>query len=212
MVQHKTIKSRRQQNREAIINDVIAIAREMMRKDGVAALSFNAIARELGIKPPSLYTYFDSKNAIYDAVFRQGFIEFEAMMRNRPDKGGTFVEGFRSAIRAYMQFAFENPELFYLMFERPVPDFEPSEESMQVSLSALAYSREEFGELIRSADIHPDMRLEEAQDILITFTHGLTALHMANHPDLPIGEGRFGKLIDHIVRMVMQAWKNPEMK
>ena len=50
-----TIEQRRRQKRKEIIEDIIRIARSMMQADGAASLSFNAIARQLGIKPPSLY-------------------------------------------------------------------------------------------------------------------------------------------------------------
>ena len=75
-----TLEERRQQSHDQMVNDILLIAREMMQADGVAALSFNAIARRLGMKPPSLYTYFDSKHAIYDALFRMGFEVFDSKM------------------------------------------------------------------------------------------------------------------------------------
>ncbi len=64
-----------------MIDNILSIAREMMRADGVAALSLNGIARRLGMTPPALYTYFDSKHAIYDALFKIGFEEFGRRMR-----------------------------------------------------------------------------------------------------------------------------------
>lgn len=202
-----TAKQRRKRNHDEMVADILAIAREMMRAEGVAALSFNAIARRLGMKPPSLYTYFDSKHAIYDALFRQGFETFARLMAERPDHDADFERSFRSALTAYMRFALENPELFQLMFERPVPGFVPSEESMTVSLNTLEKSRRELAQIIASGQINPGMSAEKAGDLAIVFMHGLAALHLANHPDLPMGEGRFGSLIDEAVQLFVQAWK-----
>ncbi|MFQ6029141.1 MAG: TetR/AcrR family transcriptional regulator, partial [Dehalococcoidia bacterium] len=61
---------RRERNRQEVISNALEIARLLMRENGVAALSFNEIARRLGMKPPSLYAYFSSKMAIYDGLFR----------------------------------------------------------------------------------------------------------------------------------------------
>lgn len=204
MTQHKTIKSRRQQSRERIIEDVLQIAREMMQKDGVGALSFSAIARELGIKPPSLYTYFDSKYAIYDALFRRGFLLFREMMQDV--EGETFEEKLICALRTYMTFAHENPDLFQIMFQRPIPDFEPSEESMAVSLATLQESQAVIDEMFEAESIEPGIPANQAHDLIIAMMHGLTALKMANHPDLPIEEGRFGSIIEHAAKVFTTAW------
>ena len=206
MTKHKSLKERRKQNREAIIEDVLEIARDMMKKDGVGALSFNAIARELGIKPPSLYTYFASKNAIYDMIFRQGFEEFERVMEAEIDITASVDSTIKRVIRSYMQFAYDNPDLFQLMFERPVPDFVPSEESMAISLAVLQRSRATMARFIQDNALDPKIPLDQANDLLIVMMHGLTALHMANHPELPVGEGRFGKVIDSAADLIINAW------
>jgi len=46
-------------------------------------------------------------------------------------------------------------------------------------------------------------------DLIIAVTHGLTALHMANEPHLPVGEGRFGSLIPAAVSLFEKAWTQP---
>lgn len=205
----QTAGERRQQYREAIIEDTLTIAREMMRKDGVAALSFNAIARRLGMKPPSLYTYFDSKNNIYDELFRRGFLEFTRCMDERPCQDGPLRENLTSAMQTYMRFAQENPDLYQLMFQRPVPDFVPSDESMAVSLAALEKARTQFAGILESGELAFDIPVEEALDLHIALQHGLTELHLANNPELPVGEGRFGKLVPQAVQLILDAWCKP---
>jgi hypothetical protein len=51
------------------------------------------------------------------------------------------------------------------------------------------------------------MPVEEANDLTIALMHGLTELHLANHPNLPIGEGRFGKLVTRAVDLLLAAWQ-----
>jgi AcrR family transcriptional regulator len=201
-----TARQRRRQYREEVIEDILAIAREMMQQDGVAALSFNAIARRLGMQPPSLYTYFDSKHAIYDALFRHGFIEFGRRMDERPDQDGPLRANLQSAMETYLRFAQENPDLYQLMFQRPVPDFVPSEASMAVSLSLLARAQAQMGQVIERGEIETRLPSAEAVDLFIAFQHGLTELHLANNPELPVGQGRFGKLIPQAVQMFLEAW------
>lgn len=199
--------TRRQQVREETIEKILAIAREEMQAEGVAALSLGTIARRLGMRTPSLYTYFDSKNAIYDQLFRRGFVEFGRYMDERPDQAGTLRQNLYSAMTTYMRFAQENPDLYQLMFQRPVPGFAPSEESMAVSLTRLEMARSQFAYIWESGEIKTDLPFEEARDLYIAFQHGLTELHLANNPELPVGEGRFGKLINQAVQMILDAWQ-----
>ncbi|HXF64656.1 MAG TPA: TetR/AcrR family transcriptional regulator [Caldilineaceae bacterium] len=202
-----TVKQRRRRYRDAIIEDILRIAREQMRKEGVAALSFNAIARRLGMRPPSLYNYFDSKNAIYDELFRRGFLEFGRRMEERPCQDAPLRENLQSVMKTYMRFAQENPDLYQLMFQRPVPDFAPSEASMAVSLSLLETARAQLAQMLQSEELSLTIPLEEACDLFIALQHGLTELHLANNPELPAGEGRFGKLIPLAVQMILNAWQ-----
>lgn len=202
-----TPEDRRQRNRQEMIDNILAIAREMMQADGVAALSFNAIARRLGMTPPALYTYFDSKHAIYDALFRLGFEKFREMIHRETQKADTTYEHLRNAIVVHARFAQENPDLSQLMMQRPVPGFVPSDESMAVSLSVLQEGSDWLEEVIRKADIVPDMPLEEARDLLFATIHGLTSLHLANNPELPVGQGRFGKLTDQAAKLFFDAWQ-----
>lgn len=51
------------------IAEIVDVAIEVMGENGVAGLSLGEVARRVGIRPPSLYVYFDSKNAVYDAVY-----------------------------------------------------------------------------------------------------------------------------------------------
>ena len=202
-----TLKQRRRRYRDEIIEDVLSIAREMMRKDGVAALSFNEIARRLGMQPPSLYHYFESKNAIYDELFRRGFEAFGRAMAERPGQDGTVREKLHSAMETYIRFAQEHSDLYQLMFQRPVPEFVPSEASMAASLATLGTARAQFAETLQSGELALDVPVEQALDLVIALQHGLTELHLANNPQLRVGEGRLGKLITQAVEMILGAWQ-----
>lgn len=200
-------RTRRERVRLETIEKIIDIARDEMRANGVAALSLGAIARRLGMRTPSLYTYFDSKNALYDELFRRGFEAFARRMDERPATEGPLAANLRSALTTYMRFAQENPDLYQLMFQRPVPDFVPSERSMAVSLGALARSEAQLRAALAQGEATIDIAPAAARDLVIATMHGLTELHLANNPELPVGEGRFGSLIDAAVQLFIDAWR-----
>ena len=123
----------RQRKRDAMIARIMDTARSIMRTEGVAALSMQELARQLNLRAPSLYNYFSSKMDLYDALFRLGFTLFGEHMAQATQNAQNWQEEIQLTIEAYMRFALQNPELYQLCFERPVPGFTPSAESMQVS-------------------------------------------------------------------------------
>src|SRR5277367_5249075 len=60
------------QRREAKVAAIVASAWKLAREHGIAGVSLHALAREVGMRQPSLYGYFDSKLALYDAMFADG--------------------------------------------------------------------------------------------------------------------------------------------
>src|SRR5262245_31752917 len=63
---------RRAARREAAKAEILDAAWALVREHGLAALSLRDLAARVGMRAPSLYQYFPSKHAIYDAMFAQG--------------------------------------------------------------------------------------------------------------------------------------------
>src|SRR5215212_4955610 len=123
----------RENRREAAIATILEAAWELARRDGVAGLSLSEVARQVGMKPPSLYSYFDSKAALYDAMFADGYREYVSRDINAIPPGATLQEALASGIRRFVEFAVEDPARYQLLFQRTVPGFVPSEPSMAVA-------------------------------------------------------------------------------
>src|ERR1700709_2215245 len=116
---------RRHQRRRETIEQVLDIAVEVMADQGVAGLTLGEAARRMGIRPPSLYGYFDGKNALYDALFERGWRELSAAMHEGAGSDDLVAELFRRSA-AFARWAVEHPAYAPLMFWRPVPGFVPS--------------------------------------------------------------------------------------
>ena len=50
---------------------LVSTAWEIVREVGLGGLSLRDLARRAGITTPTVYAYFESKNAIYDAMFKE---------------------------------------------------------------------------------------------------------------------------------------------
>lgn len=195
----------RQHKRDLMTARILQTAREIMREEGVAALSLQELARRLDLRAPSLYNYYSSKMDLYDALFRLGFTLFGQHMAAATLGAPGWQDELRLNFEGYMRFALQNPELYQLCFERPVPGFTPSAQSMQLSLNMLHQAYGRMAELLTAIDV--GLNEQQTTDLLIAIMHGLAALHLANEPDLPVGEGRFGSLIPVVVTVLDQAWR-----
>lgn len=199
----------RDRNREEMKAAILDAARAVMREEGVAALNLQEVARRVGVRAPSLYEYFPGKAAIYDALFRMGvrlFAERSELLAQTPPP---LWEYARASLEHYMAFAHEYPELYQLVFERPVPGFVPSEESMNESRQLLGRADQIVEQGLEHGSLVPGLSPVQARDLFIAMTHGLTALHIANEPELPIGTGRFGSLIPAAMALFQASW-DPE--
>lgn len=197
---------RRRRRHEQMRATILEVARELMRVDGAGALSWNEIARRVGLKPPSLYVYFDDKMALYDALFRQGWAQYGATIRGVMDGAPAGWEGIRTIAESHFQYCLDNPELFQIMFQRPIPGFEPSAESLELSFGVLAEAREHFVQVLAGEEMAPQLPGEMAFDLFIATLYGITAQHLANEPALPLGEGRFGTLLPAMIELFKAGW------
>lgn len=201
-------RERRQRNREEMMAAILDAARAVMREGGVSALNLHEVARRVGLRTPSLYEYFPGKMALYDALFRLG-IRLYAAGRERlaPIAPASLWERARAELEHYMTFAQENPELYQLVFERPVPGFVPSQAGLEEGARILAESDQILKLGLAQGNLALGLPPEQARDLFIAMMHGLTALHMANEPELPMGTGRFGSLIPAALTLFQAAWR-----
>ena len=132
------IRDRRAERREATRAEILDAAWALVREHGLAGLNLRDVAKAVGMQPPSLYSYFASKAAIYDAMFADGY---RALLATRPgDRTPTTVDEFKAGCRDFLAFATEDPARFQLLFQRTIPGFEPSDESMALAVEALSWA------------------------------------------------------------------------
>jgi len=124
---------RRARRRQETIAEILGIATEVMTEQGVNGLSLAEVARRLGVQPPSLYKYFPSLMAVYDALFRRGQAEHLAVMRQAMAGAEPGLAALTTGLEASGAWLLANPAIAQLMFWRPVPSFEPSPEALAPS-------------------------------------------------------------------------------
>jgi len=184
-------RDRRAERREATRAEILEAAWEQVRAEGLAALSLRDLARRVGMQAPSLYSYFDSKHAIYDAMFAQGAQEF--LERERAiETTGDPLRDMQAGARLYVGFCTEDPVRYQLMFQRTIPGFEPSPESYAISVEAL--------EIVRVRLAKSGLTDPRDLDLFTGITSGLASQQIANDP----GGDRWLRLVDEAIEMCFE--------
>src|SRR3954454_14045539 len=121
---------RRARRRVETMAEILDLAEDVMEEDGVSGLSLAEVARRLRVQPPSLYKYFPSLTAVYDALFERGQLANLAAMRAASEHAAPGIPALTAVLEAGGRFMRERPALGQLLFWRPVPSFEASDAAM----------------------------------------------------------------------------------
>jgi AcrR family transcriptional regulator len=189
---------RRARRRQETIEEILHIAAEVMTEEGVNGLTIAEVARRLGVQPPSIYKYFDSLLAIYDALFRRGQAEHLHLMRDAMANAEAGLPALSAGLEASGRWCLANRALAQLMFWRPVPSFEPSPEAFAPSIEMVELQRAAITDAIGAGQLGP-ADTDEAVDLVSTFIVGVLSQAMANEPNLDWGQGRFTPLFPRLM-------------
>jgi AcrR family transcriptional regulator len=178
------------QRREAKIASIVASAWKLAGEHGVGGLSLHGLARDVGMRQPSLYEYFDSKHALYDAMFadgnRQLLEQLTALKLPRDPR-----DALKRYLAAIVAFALEDPARYELLFQRHIPGFTPSPESYalaEAALHGLVKWLHEVG-VTEQGDI----------DCVVAVTAGLIDAQMSNNP----GGNRWTRHLNRLVDLLV---------
>jgi AcrR family transcriptional regulator len=184
--------------RESARHEILSAAWDVARENGLAALTLREVAARVGMRAPSLYSHFSSKNAIYDAMFGQAWRSYEEMT-----EGAVLPAQPRAALRAmakrFFEFAVADLPRNQLMNQRTIPGFTPSPESYAPAVRVI--------ERLRSDMTRMGITDDGDVDLFIALVGGLADAQWANDP----GGTRYARLLDRAVDMYADALHLPQV-
>jgi AcrR family transcriptional regulator len=197
---------RRARRRQETIEEILDIAVDVMPEEGVNGLSLAEVARRLGVQPPSLYKYFPSLMAVYDALFLRGQLEHLDVLRNAMTRSEPGLPALSAGLDASGRWALEHRAVAELLFWRPVPSFEPSPEAFAPSIEMVALQRGALADAVAAGQLGPEANSEEAIYLVSTMIVGVLSQAFANEPGLQWGEGRFTPLFPKLMGLLPAAF------
>ncbi|GAB2714255.1 TetR/AcrR family transcriptional regulator [Nocardia thraciensis] len=106
-------------------NEIEAIAIRLLRDGGPGAVTLHAIAREMGMTPAGLYSYYNSRDDLLTALSAQVFEDLRKQLETARD--GVPESDAAGRIMAWAQafrdWAITNPEGFRLIYADAVPGY-----------------------------------------------------------------------------------------
>jgi AcrR family transcriptional regulator len=184
-------RDRHAERREATRLEILDAAWTLAREQGLAQITLREVADRVGMRAPSLYTHFASKNAIYDAMFADAWTECLevtiAAETHKPPR--TARAALRFYARTFFDFAVADLARHQLMNQRTIAGFTPSATAYRPAVTVLERLRERlaaFG-VKRSQDV----------DLYTAIIGGLVDAQLANDP----GGDRWGRLLNRAMDM-----------
>lgn len=143
------------------------------------------------MRQPSLYNYFASKAALYDAMFAAGFRELvdeRTQLRLDDDP----LTALRIGCRHFVEFCVHDPVRYQLLFQHSIPGFQPSPSSMVIAERALAF----LAVWLQDAGLPDPATLDLMRALLL----GIAGEQIANEP----GGQRWLRFTDDVVDIAIE--------
>ncbi|WP_128546519.1 TetR/AcrR family transcriptional regulator [Larkinella soli] len=178
------ITERKEREKEEMRKLILGAARKLFLENGFEKVSIRNIADAIEYSPATIYLYYKDKNDLLYALHQEAFHkltgEFQKVfVRNDP------FERLTEMGRTYFRFAFENPELFDLMFIMTAPM-----DALECRDDIWNEGRTAFGLLVQIVQecidkgIFQHKDAEVASMMIWSAVHGYTALFLRKRLDM----------------------------
>jgi AcrR family transcriptional regulator len=182
----RSVSARREAKTAAIVGEAWALAAE----HGIGGVSLHALATAVGMRQPSLYAYFDSKLALYDAMFADGNRQLRERLEALPLPAAP-RPAVKVFVRAFVDFALADAARSELLFHRPIPGFEPSPDAYTDAEATLS----RVGELLAAAGMTDPADI----DCFVAMVAGIMDAQSSNDP----GGDRWTRHLDRLVDLYL---------
>ncbi|MDG6109583.1 TetR/AcrR family transcriptional regulator [Dactylosporangium aurantiacum] len=186
----KPNRDRKTERRSETRREIVDAAWQVARDKGLAQVTLRDVADAVGMRPPSLYTHFASKNAIYDAMFGDAWTQYlEHTKTAEAGEPGTSRAAMRYYARVFFDFAVAFPARHQLMNLRTLPDFTPSPQAYAPSMAVM----QDFVARMARHGVHR----QDDIDLFVAIVSGMIDAQLANDP----GGTRWSALLDRAIDM-----------
>src|ERR1700733_5700297 len=156
---------------------ILAAARDLLDRKGVAAVAMRPVAEKVGITPMAIYRHFADRDSLLNAVANAGFHDLAAQLQSIHLKGDV-EHRLMQVGEVFLDATLQSPNLYELMFLVPregarvyPQDFKPRRSpTFNPTVNILE-------DAMRNGELQPDDAIEIAFE-LSALSHGLIVLYL----------------------------------
>lgn len=148
---------------------ILAAARSILERDGLDALTMQAVADAVGIRAPSLYKHVADRSALINAVTVTITADLAAALR-RPRVAADASDELRTIARRYRAFVHANPAGYGLLFANLGPGLKPDDATLAALGAPIVAAT---ARLVGAGDALPAART------IVAWAHGFTSIELA---------------------------------
>ena len=172
---------------------VIAAAAELVDAEGVSALTFSRVARELGVKPPSLYNHVDSLESLRRDLALHVFDELSELL-GVAAMGRSGKDGLQAVADAIRRYTSAHPGLYLLSAETRIDDDELVARSFRAVEPVMA--------ILRGFNLDDDEAIHAARTLRAAI-HGFVSLERTGGFGLDVDvDASFAWLVDRLAETI----------
>ena len=181
---------RRERERSERRQAILTAARELAESEGWQAVTTRRLSDRIEYSQPVLYSHFENRDAIIEAVALEGFSELSVVMHDGKSRARTPEAALRGTAKAYVEFAEANPALYDAMFTLATDlPFGRPETPVQL--------RRAFDEIHKA--VEPLARSRDSEtltEVVWSSLHGLASLARAGRLRTNLQDKRLAILVD----------------
>ncbi|MFI7677594.1 TetR/AcrR family transcriptional regulator [Actinophytocola sp. NPDC049390] len=161
---------------------------DLIRTEGIGAVSLRQVARTAGVSPGAPYHHFPDRAALLTALADDGFKNLATALRTTQAEARTPAEALPALIETYVRFAHDNPAHFQLMFRPELTQSHKSPQGKEAADEAFTALTDTVAACMAAGVLR-----QADEDVLAltlwSLVHGLASLwldgHLAHHTGDP---------------------------
>lgn len=161
---------------------LVRAAHAILEKSGPEALTVRRIAAEAGMSTMNVYSRFSGKHGVIDELYADGFRRLAAQLDDVPSTDDV-VGDILEVMRAYRQFALDNPTYYRVMFRSAtLPSYTPSSNALAIAYTCLQSmtTRVEAAQVLGEIATFPGWSAQEIAAWLWATCHGLVSVETSD--------------------------------
>ena len=148
-------------------DDILKAAYNFVKENGYAAMSLRGIAEECNVSATAIYRHYETKEHLLADVVAEGFVEFNKSVEGKEE------DDIFQRCENYLAFAFDNYNIYDLLFSQSVVEFLNFPKILKVADKA-------FESLLKSVKEHDkslnDLSASNKAIHIWSFLHGMSSI------------------------------------